>query len=66
MRNISDTFFREKQKNILYSKTLFRKSYRLWDNVQNGRSRHSTKTICYGACALEAGYLRLQTHTQNM
>jgi hypothetical protein len=23
-------------------------------------------TVQYGACALHAGYLRLQTHTQNM
>jgi hypothetical protein len=30
----------------------------LYSRVGHGRQ--------YGACALEAGYLRIQTHTQNM
>jgi hypothetical protein len=41
---------------------IFRKSCRLWDNVESivERAGHSWQS---GACALHAGYLRLQTHT---
>jgi len=36
----------------------------MWKNiVEQGRPQ---MTIQYGACAVHAGYLRLQTHTQNM
>jgi hypothetical protein len=42
----------------------FRKSCRLWENVEKsckaGGAGHRWQ---YGACALNAGYLRLQTHT---
>jgi hypothetical protein len=38
-----------------------RKSFRLWENVENCRADQATWQ--YGACALHAGYLRLQTHT---
>ena len=65
MRNVSDKLCIQNQNthfvvsNIFF---LFRKSYRLWDNLE---------TFCtlaghrwqYGACALHAGYLRLQILT---
>ena len=50
--------------NILRSKSLFRKScvYEImWENIVKPTG-HSWQC---GACALRAGYLRLQTHTQN-
>jgi hypothetical protein len=46
---------------ILSSITFFRKSCRLWDNVKNIVLRSRSRQ--YGACALHAGYLGLQTHT---
>jgi len=49
---------------ILCSVTFFfRKSCRLWDNVEKYCTAGQA-TWPYGACALHAGYLRLQTHTQ--
>jgi hypothetical protein len=39
--------------------------WRLWDDVEkHGRAWQATRQ--YGTCALHAGYLRLQAHTQNM
>jgi len=53
MRNISDNRFRGYQAYILRSVTFFsRKLCRLLDHMEE-----------YGACALHAGYLRLQIHT---
>jgi hypothetical protein len=46
---------------ISWSITLYRKSCRLWDNVQSTAEPGRWQ---YGACALYAGYLRLQIHTQ--
>ena len=51
---------------ILSSVTFFRKSCRLWDNVENILYSRKAHRWQYGACALRAVYLRLQTHTQNM
>jgi hypothetical protein len=36
----------------------------LWTNIVE--SDRPQMTIQYGACALRVGYIRLQTHTQNM
>jgi len=44
----------------------FRKSCRLWDNVEKFCRVRQATDDWYGACAYHAGYLRLQTHTQNM
>jgi len=66
-RQISRTKVVEKIKtNILISITFFfRKSCSLSDNVEK-YSRSGLATNDYSACAFHAGYLRLQTHTQNM
>ena len=51
---------------ILCSATLyFRKSCRLWENVEIAYSREGHRWQ-FGAYALYSGYLRLQMHTQNM
>jgi len=51
---------------ILCSVPFFRKSCRLWDNVGKILYSGAGRIWKYGACALHVGYLRLQTHTQNM
>jgi len=43
----------------------FKKSYHLWDEVAKYCCR-AGQAIQYGACTFHAGYLSLQTHTQNM
>jgi hypothetical protein len=69
-RNVSEKCCRENQNTLCYitflsSRTFYRKSRRLWDNVEKCcRSGHATWQ--YGACALHADYLRLPTHTQSM
>ena len=45
---------------ILFSVTVFLKSFRLWENVEK---TYCTAGQATGACALHAGYIRLQTHT---
>jgi len=42
---------------------IVRKSCRLWDNVEITLYNQTGHRRQYGACALHAGYLRLQTHT---
>jgi hypothetical protein len=42
----------------------FRKSCRLWDNVEKCRAGQATDD--YGACTSHVGCLRLQTHTQTV
>jgi hypothetical protein len=49
---------------ILWSVTCFRKSCRLWGNFGK-YCRAVQDTWQYGACALHAGYLRLQIHTHS-
>jgi hypothetical protein len=52
---------------ILCSITLSKKSCHLRDNVEKHcRAGQATDDKSYGACALHAGQLRLQIHTQNM
>jgi hypothetical protein len=62
------TKFAEKIKTQIYVHKLFHENFVLcgimWKNmVQTDRPQI---TIKYGACASYAGYLRLQTHTQNV
>jgi hypothetical protein len=52
-------FEKIKEKHILFALTLFRKSWPLWDDVENYCTAVQA-TDAYGACALRAGYLRLQ------
>jgi hypothetical protein len=54
---------------ILCSITFFRKSHRLWDNVEKcNRDRGATNTSQHGAYALRAGlarlYARMRMHTR--
>jgi len=67
MRNVSDKICIENQSTHFVFKIFFppRKSCRLWDNVEK-YCRAGQATWQYGACALHAVHLRLQTHIQNM
>ena len=57
--------FVERIKRHLFSLTFSKKFYGImWESTaEPGRPQ---MTIEYSACALHAGYIRLQTHTQNM
>jgi len=58
--------YKDNQNTHFMFNNIFRKSRTLWDNVEKyGRSEQATKWR-YGACALHAAHLRLQTHTQDM
>jgi hypothetical protein len=58
MRNVSYKICREYQNtHFMFNIFFFRKSCRLWDNVEK------CCTAWQATCALQAGYLRLQTHT---
>jgi len=59
-------FVQKIKTHILCSVTFFRKSCRLWDNAKKCCRAGQATDEYYGACALHAGYLKLQTHTQNM
>ena len=65
MRNFSDESCRENhniffvQKHIFEDRVVYKKSGRVLQ-------RQAGHRWPYGACTLHAGYLRLQTHTQNM
>jgi hypothetical protein len=64
MRNISDEVCRHNHTHILYSVTLSenRAVYEvIWQNMVE--PDRPLMTVEYGAFALNAGYLRLQTHT---
>jgi hypothetical protein len=62
---MSQTKVAEKIKTHFTFNNFFWKSCRLWDYVEKyGRARQETNEQ-YGARALHAGYLSLQTHTQN-
>jgi hypothetical protein len=62
MRNISDKVCRQGQNTHFRFINVFRKSRRLWHNVEN-YCRVWQDTRQYGACALHAGFLRLQIDT---
>jgi len=65
-KNALDKPCRKNQKtHFMFKSSFFRKSCRLWDNVGKYCTPRQA-TGQYGACALHAGYLRLQTHTKNM
>jgi len=64
MKNISDKNCRETRNTHFMFSNVFRKSCCLWDNVEKFcRAGQTTDDKC-GACALHAGYLRVQMHTQ--
>ena len=62
MRNVSDKSCRGNQSTHFVVSIFFRKSYRLWDNLEK-YCRAGQATWQYGAFVLHAGYLRLQIHT---
>jgi len=68
MKNFSEKKVVEKSKTHLsYAKTFVGKPRRLRYNVTNtAQTDRPHMTIYYDACALHAGYLRLQTDSQNM
>jgi hypothetical protein len=66
MGNVSDKSRRENKKKNIYicSVTFYPKIETIWKNiVEPGRPEITTQ---YGAYAINAGNLRLQTNTQNM
>jgi hypothetical protein len=68
MRNSSRKICRENQNtHFMFSNFCLRKLRHLWDNVGKcSRAGQATDDDLYVACALHAGYLSLQTYTQNM
>jgi hypothetical protein len=67
MRNISDKSCTENRNTHFMFSNVFRKPWRFLDNVETyGRDGQDRMAIQYGTCALHAGYLRLQTHTQDI
>ena len=65
MRSGSDKSCWENKKNMLCS-IPSRNSCRIWDNTEKYGTAGQTTDDDMCACALHAGYLRLQTHTHNM
>jgi len=63
MRKFSDKIVENIKTQILCSKTCFRQSCHLWENVEKYCPAGQATD---GACALHYWYLRLQTHTQNV
>ena len=60
-------FVENVQTHILCSITFFRKSCRLWNNVEKyGKTGQTADDNLISACPLHAGYQRLKIHTQNM
>jgi len=62
MNNVSHKVVEKIKTHILCPMTFFRKSCRLWDNVEKYGTAGQAHRWQYGACALHAGYLRLK-HT---
>jgi len=56
-------FVDEIKKHVLCSITAFPKSCRLRDNVEEISYSRAGHRWQFGACALHAGYIRLQKHT---
>jgi hypothetical protein len=67
MRNSSDKNWRENQ-NTPCSATCISESRAVYEIMYKNKVQQDMPqmTIKYGACDLRDGYLRLQTHTQNM
>jgi hypothetical protein len=66
MRNVWDKCCRENQNAHFVLNNFYRKSRRLWDNVEKYGIGQTGRIWQYGACALHVGYLRLQTHTRGI
>jgi len=67
MRNVSDKIYRENQNtHFVFSKFFFLKTLPFIRYVEKYCTTGQATIWHYNACALHAGYLRLQTHTQNM
>jgi len=67
MRSISDISARKNENTHFVFNNFVQKSYRVRDKVEKYcRAGQGADDNVYGACALHAGYLRLQTHTHNM
>ena len=68
MRNVSDKLCGENRNiRLLFGNVLFRKSCSLIDNVEKiVEPDRPQKKLQYCASALHAGYVTLQTHTQNI
>jgi len=47
-------------------KHFFQKLCNLWDNVEKILYRWTGHRWQHGACTLDVGYIRLQTHSQNI
>ena len=64
MRNVSDKSCRENQNTqfVFSNFFFFRKLCRLWENLEKSWRAGQVRWQ-YGACALQAGYLKLQIHT---
>ena len=65
MRNVSDKYCRRNQNTHFEFNTFFllSKIVPFWDDVEKYCRVEAGHRWEYGACALHAGYLRLQTHT---
>jgi hypothetical protein len=67
IRKFSDKFVEINQKRHFKFKNFFRMSCSLYNNVEKyGRARQAIDDTLIKACVFYAGYLRIQTHTQNM
>jgi ADP-ribosylglycohydrolase len=66
VRTVLDNVVEKIKTHIICSITFFRKPIRLCDNVEKYCRAGQVTGDTIGACALNAGYLKLQTHTHNM
>jgi hypothetical protein len=64
LRNVSDKSCRRNQTTHFMFSKHFRKSCRLWDNVEKYCTAGQATYWQFGECALHYGYLRLRTHSQ--
>ena len=63
MKNFADKNCRESRNTHCEINDIFLKSCRLWDNVEKHCRAGQATDNMYPACALHAGYRRLQIHT---
>jgi hypothetical protein len=63
LRNFSDKICRRNQTTHFVLSKHFRKSCRLWDNVEKYCTAGQATDWQFGECALHAGYLWLRTHS---
>ena len=62
MRHVSNKFVEKVKIKFHFNIFLIVSLMRLYRKILQSRAYHSSQ---YGACGLHAGYLRLQTHTEN-